>query len=114
VSVADAYLDAAGQAVAMLRKPAVAAAWEQPSALAEMTVGALAGHLANQIFSVAAALTEPASGEAPIPLLEHYARAKWLGAPLDGEVKRGNPGARGDHRGRGDSVAAGACRRRAR
>jgi hypothetical protein len=89
VSAIDAYLAAAGQAVALLREPETAAAWEQPSALAEMTVGGLAGHLAYQIFSVSAALEEPASGEAPIPLLEHYARAVWIGAPLDGDVNAG-------------------------
>jgi len=85
----DGYLAAAGQAAALLREPEVAAAWEQPSALAEMTVSGLAGHLAYQIFSVSAALDEPVSEQVPIPLLEHYARAAWLGAPLDAEVNAG-------------------------
>ena len=89
MSAKDAYLAAAGQAVALLRKPEVGAAWDQPSALAGMTVGGLAGHLAHQIFSVGSALEEPASEEAPIPLLEHYARAVWINAPLDGEVNVG-------------------------
>jgi len=89
MSARDAYLAAAGQAVALLRKPEVGAAWDQPSALAGMTVGGLAGHLAHQIFSVGSALEEPASEEAPIPLLEHYARAVWINAPLDGEVNVG-------------------------
>jgi hypothetical protein len=89
MSATDAYLGAAGQAVALLQQPEVAAAWDQPSALAEMTVGGLAGHLAYQIFSAGSALAEPASGQAPIPLLEHYARAAWIGAPLDGEVNAG-------------------------
>jgi hypothetical protein len=89
MSAIDAYLGAADQAVALLRKPEVAAAWEQPSALAEMTVRGLAGHLAYQIFSVGSALEEPASEEAPIPLLEHYARAMWIDTPLDGEVNVG-------------------------
>ena len=89
MSARDAYLAAAGQAVALLREPEVGAAWDQPSALAEMTVGGLAGHLAYQIFSVGSALEEPASEEAPIPLLEHYARAVWINAPLDGEVNVG-------------------------
>lgn len=89
MSVIDAYLDTAGQAVALLRQPAVAAAWEQPSALAEMTIGALAGHLAYQVLSVGSALEEPASHEPPIPLLEHYTRAAWIDAPLDGEVNLG-------------------------
>ena len=85
----DGYLAAAGQAAALLGEPEVAAAWERPSALAEMTVSGLAGHLAYQIFSVSAALDEPASQQPPIPLLEHYARAAWLGAPLDAEVNSG-------------------------
>ena len=89
MSARDAYLAAAGQAVALLRKPEVGAAWDQPSALAGMTVGGLAGHLAHQIFSVGSALEEPASEVAPIPLLEHYARAVWINAPLDGEVNVG-------------------------
>ena len=89
MSAMDGYLAAAGQAVALLGEPEVAAAWERPSALAEMTVSGLAGHLAYQIFSVSAALDEPASQQPPIPLLEHYARAAWLGAPLDAEVNSG-------------------------
>jgi hypothetical protein len=40
-------------------------------------------------LSVDSALEEPASEVAPIPLLEHYARAVWIGAPLDGEVNVG-------------------------
>jgi hypothetical protein len=88
-SALEAYLSAAGMAVALLRRPEVGAAWEQPSALAEMTVAGLAGHLAYQIFSVGPALDEPLTEEAPIPLLEHYARAAWIVAPLDGEANAG-------------------------
>jgi hypothetical protein len=89
MSCRDGYLSAAGQALALLREPAVAAAWDKPSALAEMTVGGLAGHLAYQIFSVSPVLGEPPSGQAPIPLLEHYARAVWIAAPLDSEANAG-------------------------
>ncbi|WP_377273272.1 maleylpyruvate isomerase N-terminal domain-containing protein [Peterkaempfera sp. SMS 1(5)a] len=89
MTVIDAYLDAAGQAAALLENPEVDAAWERPSALSEMTVGGLSGHLAYQIFSVDSALDEPDSPLAPIPLLEHYARAAWIDAPLDGEVNAG-------------------------
>lgn len=39
MSIKDAYLVAASQAVALLGAPEVAASWEKPSALAEMTVG---------------------------------------------------------------------------
>ena len=100
MSAIAAYPEAAGQAVVLLGAPEVADAWEEPSALAEMTVGALAGHLAYQIFSVDSALEAPASEVAPIPLLEHYARAAWLGAPLDSEVNVGI-------RARGESIASG-------
>jgi Mycothiol maleylpyruvate isomerase N-terminal domain len=100
MSAIAAYPEAAGPAVVLLGAPEVADAWEEPSALAEMMVGALAGHLAYQIFSVSAALEEPASEVAPIPLLEHYARAAWLGAPLDSEVNVGI-------RTRGESIASG-------
>jgi hypothetical protein len=99
VSAMDGYLAAGGQAAALLGEPEVAAAWEQPSALAEMTVSGLAGHLAYQIFSVSAALDEPASQQDPIPLLENYARAAWLGAPVDAEVNVGI-------RARGENIAA--------
>jgi hypothetical protein len=85
----DAYLDIAAQAVTLLGTQEVAAAWNKPSVLAEMTVGGLAGHLAHQIFSVSDGVREPPSEAAPIPLLEHYARAAWIDAPLDGEVNSG-------------------------
>ncbi|MDX6351149.1 MAG: hypothetical protein QOF84_5939 [Streptomyces sp.] len=89
MSIKDAYLVAASQAVALLGAPEVAASWEKPSALAEMTVGGLAGHLAYQIFSVGPVLQEPASEVAPISLLDHYARAAWIDVPLDGKVNAG-------------------------
>ncbi|MET9074447.1 hypothetical protein ABZX95_20205 [Streptomyces sp. NPDC004232] len=97
MSVVEAYLGAAGQGVALLEAPEVATAWEQPSALAKMTVGGLAGHLAYQILSVSSALQvgansalqEAPAQEVPIPLLEHYARAAWIDTPLDGEVNAG-------------------------
>jgi hypothetical protein len=89
MSCRDGYLSAAGQAVGLLREPAVAAAWGKPSALAEMTTGGLAGHVAYQIFSVSPALDEPPSDQEPIPLMEHYTRAAWRGAPLDSEANAG-------------------------
>jgi hypothetical protein len=89
MSDSDGYLGAVGHAVALLREPDVAAAWAEPSALAEMTVGGLAGHLAFQIFAVGRALDEPQADQAPISLLEHYAKVAWIGAPLDSEVNAG-------------------------
>ncbi|MFE7271013.1 maleylpyruvate isomerase N-terminal domain-containing protein [Streptomyces sp. NPDC057623] len=89
MSLTDAYLGAATQAVTLLGAPEVATSWEKTSALPEMTVGGLAGHLAYQVFSVTPALLDSTSQEAPIPLLEHYSRAAWIDAPLDGEVNVG-------------------------
>ncbi|MGW7207521.1 maleylpyruvate isomerase N-terminal domain-containing protein [Streptomyces sp. NPDC054837] len=82
-------METAAQAVALLGAPEVAASWEKPSALAQWTVGGLAGHLAYQIFSVDPALEGPASEQEPIPVLDHYARAVWIDAPLDGEISSG-------------------------
>ncbi|MFF7928134.1 maleylpyruvate isomerase N-terminal domain-containing protein [Streptomyces mirabilis] len=89
MSLKNAYLETAAQAVALLDAPEVAASWEKPSALAQWTVGGLAGHLAYQIFSVDPALEGPASEQEPIPVLEHYSRAVWINASLDGEINSG-------------------------
>lgn len=80
--VRTVYLEAADRAAGMIADPAVADHWEDPSALPEMTVGALAGHLARQIFNVQRILAQPAADEPPISLLEHYARAAWIDAGL--------------------------------
>jgi hypothetical protein len=79
-SVRSAFDAAAEFAVDLLGDPAVARDWGEPSALAEMTVGALAAHLARQIFNVQRVLAEPTGPQPPIPLLEHYARVTWIGA----------------------------------
>lgn len=92
MSLTAAYLNTAAQAVTLLGTPEVAASWEKTSALEGMTVGGLVGHLAYQVFSVSPVLQEPTSQDAPIPLLEHYARAAWIDAPLDGEVNSRHSG----------------------
>ncbi len=84
-SVRDEYLESADYALGLLGAPAVAASWAEPSALAEMTVGALAGHLARQIFTVRQQLDDPAGPGEPIPLLAHYARSAWVDAGLQDE-----------------------------
>ena len=79
------FLDAADATLALLQEPEVAARWDEPSALAEMTVGALAEHLASQVVSGARGLTDAAwapRGER-IELLEHYRRSAWVGADID-------------------------------
>ncbi len=81
--IRTAYLDAAASALSLLRDPAVAAAWDEPSALRGFHVSGLAGHLANQMFTVPIVLSAERADAAPISLLDHYARAAWLGADVD-------------------------------
>jgi hypothetical protein len=85
-TIRDAYLVAAASAVTLLGRPAVAAAWAAPSALADFSVGGLAAHLGSQISAVAQRLVEPAPTAEPIGLPEHYARAAWVGADLDADA----------------------------
>lgn len=82
----DGYLHAAEAALTLLRDGAVAAAWDQPSALDLMSVGALAAHLAAQLTNVPAILAAGPSDAAPITLLDHYGQVKWRGAALDNET----------------------------
>jgi hypothetical protein len=81
-----AYLEAAAAATGMLRDPAVAARWDEPSALKEFSVRGLAGHLARQVVLVPVLLAlDPPDGP-PLPLAEHHARSHWIGADLNSEV----------------------------
>lgn len=84
--VREAFLVAGQSAATLLRLPQVEQGWARPSALVEFSVGGLCGHLANQVFAASQALgREPLDG-APIPLLQHYFRGSWMGAPIDDEV----------------------------
>ncbi|MFI0447310.1 maleylpyruvate isomerase N-terminal domain-containing protein [Actinomadura sp. 6N118] len=85
MTIRETYLGAAESAVGLLADPAVAAEWQEPSALADFTVGGLAAHLAFQIFCVPSVLAEAPGDEEPIGLLDHYARAAWVDAGLDDE-----------------------------
>ena len=87
-SIKDAYLDAARSALHLLREPEVAAAWDNPSALPEFSVGGLAAHLAHQVLAAPATLDAPAD-DPPISLLDHYARVTWVGAEPLAEVNVG-------------------------
>ena len=91
--VRAAFLTAAGSAATLIAEPSVAAAWARPSALAEMSVGALAAHLGAQVQFAATTLDQaPPEGE-PVGLLGHYERVTWIGADLEAEVNvtiRGN------------------------
>ncbi len=82
------FLTAARLALRLVGEVGVVQAWDGPSALPEMSVGALAAHLGSQILSTHAAVTagEAVTDEPPVPLLEHYERVAWLGAGVDHEA----------------------------
>lgn len=108
-----AYLDAATIAAALLASPEVAERWEEPSALPEMNVSELAGHLARQFTNVPGLLDlpEPPPGTGLLTVDEHYARVRWIGAALDDKV---NVAIRDDgHAEAADGPAALASRARA-
>lgn len=82
----QSYLAAADAAATLLAAPAVADAWDKPSALARYAVSGLAGHLAGQVNVVAKVLDGPEPDTEPIPLLDYFLQARWLDADHDGEV----------------------------
>ena len=82
----DDFLASARIAADLLRRPAVAEAWSQQSALDRFGVSGLAGHLAYQILAIPQILAEPVPSEPTVPLLEHYARVAWIGSGLDEEI----------------------------
>lgn len=83
---AQAYLAAAESTVVLLAEPAVGQAWDRPSALADMTVGALAAHLARQVIRGPEVLATAGPPGQPVAVLEHYARSAWVAADLDDEA----------------------------
>lgn len=86
--VRELYLDVADRAATLLAAPEVARDWHRPSALAELGVGGLAGHLAGQVFFIPAVLAEAPSTEPAISLHEYYGRVSWIGSDLDTPFNR--------------------------
>ncbi|GAA4443079.1 maleylpyruvate isomerase N-terminal domain-containing protein [Phytohabitans houttuyneae] len=82
----DDFIATARAVAPLFRDPAVAAAWDGPSALAEFSVGGLAGHLAYQVLALPGVLAAPEPTEPVISLAEHYGRVAWIGADLDAEI----------------------------
>ncbi|WP_026877379.1 maleylpyruvate isomerase N-terminal domain-containing protein [Jiangella gansuensis] len=100
------YLEAAETVLLLLRDPAVAAAWDTPSALASFQVSGLAGHLAGQILAVPGVLAAPVPDEPPAALLDHYTRASWIGADLDSDTNVAIRTAGDDHAADGPAALA--------
>lgn len=93
VPLYDDFIESADIAATLLADPAVAAAWDEPSAIADYSVRGLAGHLAGQVFLTRDRLAaEPPEGEC-VPVLEHFTRPEWAGAdpdhPLHAVMRRG-------------------------
>jgi hypothetical protein len=84
-TIRNTYLGVADSVAGLLQDPAVATAWQEPSALQDLSVGGLAAHLAAQIFHVPALLAGTGLAQKPISLVDHYARAKWIESGVDEE-----------------------------
>jgi hypothetical protein len=85
--IREAFLEAAGTVAELVAEPAVAAAWEKPSALRDFSVGGLAGHTAWQELALPELLAEPEPREPVVSLREYYLeRVTWLDAGVDGAV----------------------------
>jgi Mycothiol maleylpyruvate isomerase N-terminal domain len=87
--IREIFLDAAAQSADLLSAPQVAEAWDQPSALAKMSVRSLAGHLSGQVFFLTRMLAEPVPSEPLVDVDEYYARASWIGSDIDDEFNSG-------------------------
>lgn len=85
-AIREAYLQAAVSTAELVRDPAVAAAWDRPSALAEFSVRGLTGHLAFQVLGVPPVLAAAAPEAAQSTLSDYYAKSAWIGADVDAEV----------------------------
>jgi hypothetical protein len=85
-SMREPYLLAGELAVELLRNPAVATSWPAESALARLSVGGLAAHLASQIVFVDRTVDDPEQPPEAATVLEHYARVEWIAADLDADA----------------------------
>ncbi|GAA4092389.1 maleylpyruvate isomerase N-terminal domain-containing protein [Actinomadura miaoliensis] len=89
MTVRDDFLDTAAAAVRLLEDAAVAERWDDPSALEGMTVGALAAHLAHQIFLVPRLLDAGGAENAePVSLIDHYSGPEWDDADVHAALRR--------------------------
>lgn len=68
----SAYLATAGAAVELLGRGIVGERWDQPSALAELKVSGLAGHLARAVLQVEWVLDRPEPDGEPIGAVQYY------------------------------------------
>lgn len=88
VTIFEDFLASADAAVGLIGSDEAAARWGEPSALEGFTIGGLAAHLGSQVLTARSAVTapRPEPGAVLTPLLDHYAKATWIGAGLDAPV----------------------------
>ncbi|MGL5818087.1 MAG: maleylpyruvate isomerase N-terminal domain-containing protein [Phycicoccus sp.] len=91
VIVVEQYPAVAHTAARLLFHPRVVERWDQESACAGMTVGALAHHLAGQTANVVRLVGAAPAGDdvEVVDVLGHYRRADWVSAALEDEVNVG-------------------------
>lgn len=86
MSIRTVVVEAATGALDLVGRAEVGRAWASPSALAGMSVGALAAHTARQVTRIPEVLGFPLLDERPVPLVEHYLRSAWVTAGVDDEA----------------------------
>lgn len=92
----DLFLESARACLELFGDPLLGAAWDEPSVLPEMRVGALVGHLSRGVLQVEWFLAADAPEIAPITAAQYYAPfsdSADLGSELNRAVR-----ARGDER----------------
>lgn len=75
MTIRRAFLDAGRVAADLLARPEVESAWDGPSALPELTVRGLAGHLLRATGSVSAYLDRPEPDGEPVSAADYYVQA---------------------------------------
>ena len=78
MAVRDLYLEAGNAVLELVSRADVARAWNEPSALNELTVGALAGHLVRSILLVEQFLDRPEPEPPVITAIEYYAALQGM------------------------------------
>src|SRR5687768_14645696 len=71
----QAFIDCSEASLALLKSPAVAERWDDPSALPEFSLRGLAGHLVRATGTVKVYLDRDEPGEEPISTSAYYAAA---------------------------------------
>lgn len=104
VGVRTAFLDTARLVRSLMGQPEVAASWDRPSALAEMDVASLTGHLARSVTSTLTYLNRPEPTEGrPVDAAGYYLGIEGLDGPIDSSLHQAI-------RARGAEEAAGGLR----